>query len=101
MDVLREIREAEAHAERIEGEYRAKGDALLASVPSEINRERARREEVFAAEIRDLHAHSARETENARKTVQVEAAAETAAVEESAKANAAKAVGILIKALDI
>jgi hypothetical protein len=101
MDILREIKEAEAQAERIEREYHAKSEELISSVSLELQREKARREEALAGKIDALHAQNAREKEKTRQSVISQAASESAAMESHAAANMQKAVDLLIEALDL
>jgi hypothetical protein len=99
MDVLREIKEAEAKAEAIEREFRSKADELISSIPFGLQKEKDRLDDELRRQLSAAEAENTKLKEKEKAEIAAETAGESTHINKQAAANMAKAVETIVASL--
>ena len=100
MDVLKDVKNAEAEAERIEQQYRSRAADLLARSSADLDSERKRRIGAVDDELRQYRDELRRDLAAERTRVHEQGARELARLERRASANGETAVTALLDKLN-
>ena len=92
MDVLKDVKNAEAEAERIEEQYRSRADELTARCAADLDSERKRRVAAVEEELRQYRDELRRDLAADRTRVHEQGARELSRLERRASANGEAAV---------
>ena len=100
MDVLKDVKNAEAEAERIEEQYRTRAADLVARCVADLDSERKRRAGAVEEELRQYRDELRRDLATERTRVHEQGARELGRLERRAGANGDTAVNALLDKLN-
>ena len=100
MDVLKDVKNAEAEAERIEEQYRSRAADLVARCAADLDGERKRRGATVDEELRHYRDELRRDLAAKRTRVREQGARELERLERRASANREAAVSALLDKLN-
>ena len=100
MDVLKDVKNAEAEAERIEAEYRKRADDLAATCAADLERQRQDRLAAIDAELQQYRDQLHRALADDKRAVQEAGAHELEQLERHTAANRPAAVAALLAKLN-
>ena len=100
MDVLKDVKNAEAEAQRIEEQYRSRAAELVARSAADLGSERKRRVGALEEELRHYRDELRRDLAAQRTRVHEQGAREMARLERRASANREAAVTALLDELN-
>ena len=100
MDVLKDVKNAEAEAERIEEQYRSRAADLVARCAADLESERKRRVSAMEGELRHYRDELRQDLAAQRTRVHEQGARELAQLERRVSANRERAVGALLDKLN-
>ncbi|MCY4481874.1 MAG: hypothetical protein OXC12_03285 [Spirochaetaceae bacterium] len=100
MDVLKDVKNAEAEAERIEEQYRSRAADLVARCAADLDSERKRRVSALEEELRHYRDELRQDLAAQRTRVHEQGTRELAQLERRVSANREGAVGALLDKLN-
>jgi vacuolar-type H+-ATPase subunit H len=100
MDVLKDVKNAEAEAARIEAEYRARADDLVATCAADLQRRRQERTAAVERELQQYRDDLRRKLADDKRAVQETGARDLEQLEWHAAANRGAAVAAVLSKLN-
>ena len=99
MDVLQDVKRAEAEASSVEEEYRGRADQALSSVSRDIDAERERRQKELDRDVSEKRAEMDREVDEERARIKSDGESQRRTTQATSGANADRAAAFVLDQL--